>query len=114
MSSSNQQQWSNEQSDLTLSEFYQRGSPDAIRLDSSLHSYVCPAFHFLKVIANNRILNTAISRKKTRRTLLKDGWDIWKIGGLKALYAGVIPATVLTVGAELNFELLWNDFPDTL
>lgn len=46
------------------------------------------------ILATNRMVDTVISRKIKNRNMVSDFRDIWRIGGLKSMYAGFIPFTI--------------------
>jgi len=48
-------------------------------------------YYPLHTLSTNRILNTVISRKVANRNMLQDLRDMFRIGGFRAIYAGIVP-----------------------
>lgn len=48
-------------------------------------------YYPLHTLSTNRILDTVISRKVANRNMLQDLKDMFRIGGFRAIYAGVVP-----------------------
>jgi hypothetical protein len=53
------------------------------------------AFYPLTVLVTNRVLDTVISRNRSS-SVIGDLRHTWKIGGMKALYAGFVPYFLLS------------------
>lgn len=45
----------------------------------------------LHTLATNRILDTVISRKPGKRSMVTDYRDMWRIGGRNVVFAGYVP-----------------------
>ena len=55
-------------------------------------------FFPLAVLSINRALDTVISRKpKGMQTIITDLMDTYRIGKFRALYAGIVPATIFSL-----------------
>ena len=48
-------------------------------------------YYPLHTLSTNRIFDTVISRKVVNRSMLQDLRDMYRIGGFRAIYAGIIP-----------------------
>ena len=58
-----------------------------VKSDSLYTQMVC---YPLTVLGTNRVLDTVISRKPSP-SLVSDFRDLWRIGGIRALYSGFLP-----------------------
>jgi hypothetical protein len=65
----------------------------------------------LTVLATNRILDTVISRKSSGR-LFGDLQATWKIGGLRALYAGFLPYFLFSQLFNYTRTITWEEIAE--
>ncbi len=64
-------------------------------------------YYPLHTLQTNRILDTVISRKVAKRNMGQDLSDMFRIGGLRVIYAGVIPCYLTSLAFKGS---LTNDF----